>query len=131
MVIRTEVCNFSEQKIYPGKGTKIMTKDGNLLVASSSKSLSYLKRKLKAQTFRWTIVWRRMNKKFKADKTQKKRKRKAVKQIKGIAGMAKEEIEKKMNQSPEELAVIREKIQLELKQKIKAKQAAAKKTKKK
>ncbi len=115
MVVRTEVCNFSEQKIYPGKGMKIMTKDGNLLVASSSKSLSFLKRKLKAQTFRWTIVWRRMNKKFKADKTLKKRKRKAVKQVKGIAGMTKEEIEKKMNQSPEELAIIREKFQLELK----------------
>ncbi len=48
MVVRTEVCNFSESKIYPGKGTKIMTKDGNLLVAANSKSLSYLKRKLKS-----------------------------------------------------------------------------------
>lgn len=121
MVVRTEVCNFSEQKIYPGKGVKIMTKDGNLLVAASSKSLSFLKRKLKAQTFRWTIVWRRMNKKFKSDKGQKKRKRKAVKQIKGISGMAREEIERKINQSPEEIAVQRQKIHLELKQKIKAK----------
>lgn len=121
MVVRTEVCNFSEQKIYPGKGMKIMTKDGNLLVASGSKSLTFLKRKLKAQTFRWTIVWRRMNKKFKNDKTNKKRKRKVVKQIKGISGMAREEVERRMNLSAEEIATQREKIQLELKQKIKAK----------
>ena len=88
MVVVTEVCNFSEQKIYPGKGMKVMTKDGNLLIASGSKSLTFLRRKLKAQTFRWTIVWRRMNKKFKNDKTQKRRRRKAAKQVKGISGMA-------------------------------------------
>ena len=47
MVVRTEVCNFSELKIYPGHGTKVMTRDGTLLVASSHKSLSFLRRKTK------------------------------------------------------------------------------------
>lgn len=41
--------------------------------------------------------------------------------------MAREEIERKLNQTPEDIAVQRQKLQLELKQKIKAKQDAAKK----
>lgn len=47
--------------------------------------------------------------------------------------MTKEEIQRKLNQSPEEIAIQREKIQIELKNKLKAKQAqaAVKKPKKK
>ena len=78
MVVRTEVCNFSEQKIYPGKGTKVMTKDGNLLVIASHKSLSFLRNKTKGQLIRWTVVWRKLNKKFKADKNQKKKRKRAT-----------------------------------------------------
>ncbi len=122
MVVRTEVCNFSDMKIYPGHGTKVMTRDGTLLVAASHKSLSFLRRKTKGQLIRWTVVWRKLNKKFKAEKKNLKKKKRTNEQFKGISGISKEEIQRRMNMTPEELESQRQKIQLELKQKLKAKQ---------
>ena len=92
MVVKTEVCNFSEMKIYPGKGIRVITRDGKYLIFSTRKSRAYHLRKTKGQVIRWTVVWRRLNKKMRTDKTTKRRKRKAQKVIKGIAGMDTEEI---------------------------------------
>ncbi len=76
MVVRTEVCLFSENKIYPGKGIRMMTRDGKLAILGSRKAMAFYRRKTKGQAIRWTIVWRRMNKKLKADKGGKRRRRK-------------------------------------------------------
>ena len=84
MVVRTEVCNFSKNKIYPGKGIRIITRDGKLVILSNKKSRSFYQRKTKAQKIRWTIVWRRMNKKLAKTKTTKKRRKKAKNIVKGI-----------------------------------------------
>lgn len=130
MVVRTEVCNFSEMKIYPGHGTKVMTRDGSLLVALSHKTLSFLRRKTKGQVIRWTVVWRKLNKKFKAEKNKLKKKKKATDQVKGISGISKEEIQRRLNMTPQDIEAQRQKIQLELKQKLKAKQVPQKQLKK-
>ena len=95
MVVRTEVCNFSKNKIYPGKGIRIITRDGKLIILSSKKSKAFFKRKTKPQKIRWTIVWRKMNKKMAISKKTKKRKRKAGKIIKGIQGLDKDEIDRR------------------------------------
>lgn len=99
MVVKTEVCNFSEQKIYPGKGIRVITRDGKYLVLSTHKSLAFHNRKTKGQAIRWTVVWRRLNKKIKTDKTNKRRKRKAQRVVKGIAGMDTEEIRRRQNET--------------------------------
>lgn len=130
MVVRTEVCNFSEMKIYPGHGTKVMTRDGSLLVVASHKSLAFLRRKTKGQLIRWTVVWRKLNKKFKSEKSKLKKKKRATDQVKGISGITREEIQRRLNMSPEEVENQRQRIQLELKQKLKAKQTTSKQVKK-
>ena len=99
MVVKTEVCNFSEQKIYPGKGIRVITRDGKYLVLSTHKSLAFHNRKTKGQAIRWTVVWRRLNKKIKTDKTNKRRKRKAQRVVKGIAVMDTEEIRRRQNET--------------------------------
>lgn len=78
MVVKTEVCNFSEQKIYPGKGIRIITRDGKLVILSTKKAKSFFLKKTKGQVIRWTVIWRRINKKMKTD-TQTKKRRKRVK----------------------------------------------------
>lgn len=103
MVVRTEVCNFSEMKIYPGHGTRVMTRDGSLLVAASHKSLAFLRRKTKGQLIRWTVVWRKLNKKFKSEKSKLKKKKRVTDQVKGISGITREEIQRRLNMSPEEI----------------------------
>lgn len=77
MVVKTEVCSFSELKIYPGKGIRIITRDGKLAILSTKKSKAFYLRKTKGQVIRWTVIWRRLNKKMKTDHGARKRRRKA------------------------------------------------------
>ena len=92
MVVKTQVCHFSENKIYPGKGIRIITRDGKLTILGTKKAKAFFLRKTKGQVIRWTIIWRRQNKKLKSDAGTKVRRRKAKKVVKSIAGLDKEEI---------------------------------------
>ena len=119
MVVKTEVCQFSENKIYPGKGIRVITRDGKLAILSSKKSLSFFQRKTKGQVIRWTIVWRRMNKKLKTDKSNKRRRRKNRNIVKNISGLTKEEIERRKNLTQDEIIAQREKALREIKERRK------------
>ena len=76
MVIKTEVCAFSEARVYPGHGIRYVRKDGQLVTFFSSKTKSlYLQRKKPAKLC-WTVAWRRLNKKTRAiDVSRRKRNR--------------------------------------------------------
>ena len=119
MVVKTEVCNFSENKIYPGKGIRIITRDGKLAILSTKKSRAFYKRKTKGQVIRWTVIWRRINKKMKTDHTLKRKKRKARRIVKGIVGMDREDIRRRKEETPEEREAQREKAIREIKEKRK------------
>lgn len=88
MVIRTDICSYSELRIWPGRGTRFVAKDGrvNLFIFKKTRSL-YLK-KVKAQNITWTTAWRRANKKGKADEVNKKRKKRVVKVEREIYGVS-------------------------------------------
>ena len=116
MVIRTEVCNFSEQRIYPGKGMRVITRDGKLVVFITRKCRSLYRRKVKSQVIRWTSVWRRLNKKLKTDETHKRKKRRQRRVVRDIAGMPKEEIKRKQNETKEERAAHKEAAIREIKE---------------
>merc|ERR1719151_415964 len=58
-------------------------------------------RRIKPVKLRWTLAWRRMNKKGKVDETSKKRTRKVQKFQKAIVGMSLDDIKKKKAQRPE------------------------------
>lgn len=119
MVVKTEVCNFSETRIYPGKGMRIITRDGKLAILATKKSRAFYQRKTKGQVIRWTITWRRINKKMKTDQNLKRKKRKNRRIVKGIVGMDREEIMRKKEESPEEREAQREKAIREIKEKRK------------
>ena len=126
MVVKTEVCSFSEQKIYPGKGMRLISKDGRLAILSTKKARSFFLNKIKGQVIRWTIIWRRINKKLKTDETTKRRKRKARRIVRDIQGLNREEIRRKRGETREERDAQREHAIRELKDR-KAKQAQARK----
>ena len=126
MVIRTEVCNFSEQRIYPGKGMRVITRDGKLAVFINRKCRTLYRRKVKSQAIRWTSVWRRLNKKLKTDETHKRKKRRQRKVVRDIAGMPKEEIKRKQNETKEERVAYKEAAIREIKER-KARMAQQKK----
>ena len=47
MVIRTQVCQFSEQKIYPGRGIRFVARDGNSKLYINKRSMKFDKQKTK------------------------------------------------------------------------------------
>merc|ERR1719198_524152 len=95
MVIKTDPCAFSEMKIYPGRGTKFVSKDGKTHLFISSKTRSLFHKKIKPVKLTWTQASRRFNKKTKVVDIQKKRTRKTTRVQKAIVGMSLDEIKRK------------------------------------
>lgn len=54
--IKTELCSFSECRIYPGRGQKFVAKDGKVHTYIHSKMARLGRRKLKAAKLHWTLV---------------------------------------------------------------------------
>merc|ERR1719482_1678990 len=101
MVIKTDLCAYTEYKIYPGRGQKFVAKDGKVSLFLSAKADSLFHQKKKPVKLTWTTAWRRMNKKGSKDEAHKKRSRKAQKFQKAIVGMSLDDIRRKKAQKPE------------------------------
>merc|ERR1712060_925309 len=98
---KTELCPYTEYRIYPGHGRKFIARDGKTHLFINAKVTSLFMQKIKPVKLRWTQAWRKMNKKGKVDETGKKRTRKAQKFQKAIVGMSLEDIKRKKAQKPE------------------------------
>merc|ERR1719221_1661599 len=127
MVIKTEICTYSEYRIFPGRGIRYVQKDGRTQFFINHKMDSLFKQRIKPVKLTWTINWRRKNKKGRADDAGKKRTRKAAKVQKAIVGMSLDDIKRKRAQKPELRAAARESAMKEHKERAK-KAADAKKT---
>merc|ERR1719324_1003994 len=99
MVVKTDVCHYSELKIYPGHGTKIITREGKIHIYLHKKARHQAQRKIKAQNIKWTTAWRRANKKIKTTDIGKKKRRKAKRVVREITGMTADEINRRKNES--------------------------------
>merc|ERR1719230_2451500 len=97
----TDLCHYTEYRIYPGHGQKFIAKDGKVHFFISAKADSLFHQRIKPVKLRWTQAWRRMNKKGKTDEHAKKRSRKVQKFQKAIVGMSLEDIKKKKAMKPE------------------------------
>eukprot|EP01084_Bolivina_argentea_P210289 357986_1 len=95
MVVKTELCAFSEFRIYPGHGMKFVRRDGQVVTMGSSKAKSMVHQRKKPSKLMWTQSWRRLNKKGKDDGISKKRTKKVAKLQRAIVGVSLEEIRKK------------------------------------
>jgi large subunit ribosomal protein L24e len=98
MVIKTEVCSFSEDRIYPGRGTRFVRKDGQLIIFSSSKTCALFHLRKRPAKLTWTTAWRRLNKKFSSiDKSAGRRRRRAARVPRGFVGASVDAIRAKAN----------------------------------
>eukprot|EP00437_Effrenium_voratum_P002689 CAMPEP_0181425070 /NCGR_PEP_ID=MMETSP1110-20121109/14969_1 /TAXON_ID=174948 /ORGANISM="Symbiodinium sp., Strain CCMP421" /LENGTH=160 /DNA_ID=CAMNT_0023548245 /DNA_START=64 /DNA_END=546 /DNA_ORIENTATION=- len=122
MVIKTDLCNYTEYRIYPGHGQKFVAKDAKVNFFISAKADSLYHQRIKPVKLRWTQAWRRQNKKGKVEEGGKKKARKAQKFQKAIVGMSLDDLKKKKAMRPE-LRQAREQAAKE----AKAKQQADKK----
>mmetsp|Transcript_18940 Transcript_18940/g.26566 ORF Transcript_18940/g.26566 Transcript_18940/m.26566 type:complete len:127 (+) Transcript_18940:35-415(+) len=101
MVIKTDTCYYTEMKVYPGWGIRVVRKDGKLLTFLNAKAKSLFMQGIKSQRLTWTQAWRRRNKKGQVTQGAKKRTKRAAKTYKAIQGLSIEDLRKKRTQKPE------------------------------
>jgi len=67
MVIKTDPCEYSELKIFPGRGSRYASKDGKIHFFISTKCRSLYLQKIKPVKLTWTQASRRFNKKVRIE----------------------------------------------------------------
>ncbi|EGF80534.1 hypothetical protein BATDEDRAFT_88679 [Batrachochytrium dendrobatidis JAM81] len=121
--MRTEICNFSGFKIYPGKGRLYVRSDSRVFRFINRKSESYSLQRLKPSKLDWTVVFRRLHKKGISEETSKKRTRRTVKVQRAVVGASLDAIKSKRDQNPVARAAERQKAVEAIKEKKKSDQA--------
>ncbi|KAL7068416.1 putative 60S ribosomal protein L24 [Cryptosporidium serpentis] len=97
--IKTDLCSFSEYRIYPGRGRKFVARDGRVSTFLNQKCNSLFQQRIKPVKLTWTVGWRRMNKKLTSQEfSAKKRSRRTVRLQKAIEGLSLDDIKKKRAQ---------------------------------
>merc|ERR1712227_749076 len=101
MVVKTDLCNYSGFRIYPGHGKKSVRSDQKMFTFITAKSEACFKMKRRNLTTKWTVQYRRINKKGTLEESEKKRRsKKTVVRTREIIGLSKETIEKKKAAKP-------------------------------
>mmetsp|Transcript_14968 Transcript_14968/g.16937 ORF Transcript_14968/g.16937 Transcript_14968/m.16937 type:complete len:126 (+) Transcript_14968:203-580(+) len=121
MVVKTDLCSFSEFRVYPGHGIRFVRRDGQLMTFISSKSKSLYDQSKKPAKLTWTVAWRRLNKKMQRDETARTRKRRTQKAARGVVGVSVETLRKRRNERPEQRQAAREAALREVKERMKKK----------
>eukprot|EP01016_Furgasonia_blochmanni_P038037 TRINITY_DN4553_c0_g1_i1.p1 TRINITY_DN4553_c0_g1~~TRINITY_DN4553_c0_g1_i1.p1 ORF type:complete len:163 (-),score=82.62 TRINITY_DN4553_c0_g1_i1:206-694(-) len=101
-LVGSEMCIRDRYRIYPGKGSRYVAKDGRVVIFITKKAGAFFLRKIQAQNIRWTTAWRRANKKMKTEGDVKKRRKRNVKIQKAIVGISLDEIKRKRAEKPEQ-----------------------------
>merc|ERR1711924_24415 len=101
MVVKTELCNYSNFRIYPGHGKKFVRGDQKMFTFISGKAETCFLMKRRNLTTKWTVHYRRINKKGTLEESEKKRRstRKAVNTRK-IAGLSQQQLDKRDRARP-------------------------------
>ncbi|CAL1373096.1 unnamed protein product [Linum trigynum] len=120
MVLKTELCRFSGQKIYPGRGIRFIRADSQVFLFANSKCKRYFHNRLKPSKLTWTAVFRKQHKKDIAQESVKKRRRATKKPYsRSIVGATLEVIQKRRAEKPEVRDAAREAAIREIKERIK------------
>ena len=126
--MRTEICQFSGLKIFPGHGKIYIKADGKKVHLINGKSEQLYKNKKNPRKVTWTILYRRKNKKGTMTEIDaKKRKRRVVKVVRGAGSQSWAEIQAKKAQKPE-IRKAQKEAAIEKAKAKKKEQAARKKT---
>lgn len=127
MVINTGTCSFSDMKVWPGRGSRFISKDGKIQLFIGSKTRSLFHQRIKPVKLTWTQDWRRLNKKGRAETVKKRRVRKVVRVQKAYVGATLDDIKKKREEKPETRQAMREQAMREIKDRQKKKATQAQK----
>ncbi|KAK1445019.1 hypothetical protein BgAZ_109250 [Babesia gibsoni] len=93
--IKTELCSYSDYRVYPGRGQKFVARDGKVYFFINSKSASLHKQRVKPAKLKWNLSWRKANKKFQTETASRRRSKKAAKMQKAFLGLSLEDLKAK------------------------------------
>ena len=102
MVTKTDLCSYTESKIYPGRGRRHIAKDGKTYFFISTKARSLFHQKIKPVKLTWTLAWRRFNKKIRIDDLTRKRARRTTRVQKAVVGMSLDDIKRRKAETRDE-----------------------------
>lgn len=100
-LFRTELCNFSGSKIYPGHGKLFIRGDSKSFRLLNGKCEAHFLLKKNPRKYNWTVFYRRLHKKGVTEEVAKKRTRKTTKIQRAIVGATWEQIVAKREQPTE------------------------------
>merc|ERR1711924_420257 len=101
MVVKTEICNYSGFRIYPGHGKKFVRSDQKMFTFITAKIERCFLMKRRNLTTKWTVQYRRINKKGSVEEAEKRRRaKKSVVKTREIVGLTAEMLEKKRSARP-------------------------------
>ena len=129
MVTKTELCSYTENRIWPGRGRRHIAKDGKTYFFISTKARSMFHQKIKPVKLTWTLAWRRFNKKIRVDELNRKKRTRTHRVQKAVVGMSLDEIKRRKAESREERDKKHEVAVKEIKER-KQKEIAAKRAEK-
>merc|ERR1711970_626209 len=96
MVVKTDLCNYSGFKIYPGHGKRYIRLDQKMFTFINGKVEACQLMKRRNLTTKWTAHYRRINKKGTLEETERKRRsKKTVVRTREIVGLSADMLEKK------------------------------------
>merc|ERR1711966_123734 len=86
MVVKTDICNYSGFKIYPGHGKRYIRSDQRMLTFINGKTAACMLMKRRNLTTKWTVHYRRINKKGATEESSRtKRKRQPLRELARLA----------------------------------------------
>ncbi|KAI3659123.1 hypothetical protein MP638_001990 [Amoeboaphelidium occidentale] len=106
--MKLEICSFSGQKIYPGRGKVFVRQDSRVFRLINGKAESLLLQRKNPRKIHWTVVFRKQHKKGITEEVAKKRTRRNVKHQRGIVGATLEKIKEQRSMKPEEKKAVRD-----------------------
>merc|ERR1711912_224018 len=101
MVVKTDLCNYSGFRIYPGHGKKYVRVDHKMFTFVNAKTEACFKMKRRNLTTKWTVQYRRINKKGTLEEAEKRRKaKKTTVRSRVISGISEQLQEKSRSARP-------------------------------
>lgn len=121
---RTDVCQYSGFRIYPGHGSRFIRVDGKSYVFANSKCEASFHMKRKAAKRPWTVLFRKLHKKGAQEEITRRRTRRARTVVtKPVVGAPLDIIKARRTQRPEMRKAARDSALKEAKERNKTKKA--------
>lgn len=118
MVVKTEICHYTEYKIYPGHGQKSVGRDMRTSIFITKKAEQLYHQKIKPVKLTWTQAWRRHNKKGAVSSGARRKNKRTVKVQKAIVGLTLDDIKNKKKAVAQRSADAAEQAKIEAKKRV-------------